>query len=396
MNEEETARRTELGRLRQQYHDALMDDVLPFWEKYSIDEECGGYFTCLDREGRVYDTDKFVWLQTRQVWMFSLLHQQYERREDWLQIARHGVAFLKKHGRAPEGNWYFSLTREGTPLVQPHDWFTDCFAAMGFGCFALITGDEEARDIAVRTFENLLRRKEDPKGKYNKRVAGTRPLKSVAFPMMLGTLALELEGVIEEERLNQVIDAAIEEITTLFYDRRRAILIDNVLPDGSQPDCFEGRTIIPGHGIEVGWLLLEIGRRRGDSGLVDLGTQVILNLLKIGWDQKYGGVVYYHDLHGKPPVQLEWDRKLWWVHIECLVALLRAYALTHREDVWQWYEKLHEYTWQRFPDPEHGEWFGYLDRQGEPFLTLKGGKWKGCFHVPRGLYWCYRELEALS
>ncbi|MFV0507231.1 MAG: AGE family epimerase/isomerase, partial [Bacteroidales bacterium] len=50
------------------YQSGLLDDVIPWWMKNSIDKECGGFFTCLDREGKVYDTDKFVWLQCRQVW----------------------------------------------------------------------------------------------------------------------------------------------------------------------------------------------------------------------------------------------------------------------------------------------------------------------------------------
>lgn len=45
------------------YRDALVRDVVPFWEKNSIDRDCVGYFTCLDRQGVVYDTDKFIWLQ---------------------------------------------------------------------------------------------------------------------------------------------------------------------------------------------------------------------------------------------------------------------------------------------------------------------------------------------
>lgn len=32
-----------------------------------------------------------------------------------------------------------------------------------------------------------------------------------------------------------------------------------------------------------------------------------------------------------------------------------------------------------------GEWYGYLNRQGEVLLQLKGGKWKGFFHIPRSL-----------
>jgi len=57
---------------------------------------------------------------------------------------------------------------------------------------------------------------------------------------------------------------------------------------------------------------------------------------------------------------------------------------------------VHAYTWQHFPDPEYGEWYGYLNRSGEVLLPLKGGKWKGCFHVPRGLYLCMREFEKLN
>ena len=55
------------------YRGALLDDVIPFWERHSVDRECGGFFTCLDREGQVFDTDKFIWLQARQVWMFATL-----------------------------------------------------------------------------------------------------------------------------------------------------------------------------------------------------------------------------------------------------------------------------------------------------------------------------------
>jgi len=47
----------------------------------------------------------------------------------------------------------------------------------------------------------------------------------------------------------------------------------------------------------------------------------------------------------------------------------------------------------RSADPEYDEWFGYLNRQGEVLLPLKGGKWKGCFHVPRGLFQIWKTLE---
>jgi len=101
------------------------------------------------------------------------------------------------------------------------------------------------------------------------------------------------------------------------------------------------------------------------------------------------------DARGKPPQQLEWDQKLFWVHSETLVACLMGYAATGREECLTWFERVHEYTWRHYPDPSYGEWFGYLNRRGEVYLPLKGGKWKGCFHIPRTLYLCTKILGEI-
>ena len=107
--------------LAQQYKSALLDDVIPFWMRHSIDYEYGGYFTCLERDGSVFDTDKFIWLQARQVWTFSMLYNRLERRTEWLEIAQHGAEFLRNCGMNDRGNWYFALDRVGHPLIQPYN-----------------------------------------------------------------------------------------------------------------------------------------------------------------------------------------------------------------------------------------------------------------------------------
>ena len=43
------------AQLAQHYRTALLDDVVPFWQRHSLDHECGGYFTCLNRDGSVPD-----------------------------------------------------------------------------------------------------------------------------------------------------------------------------------------------------------------------------------------------------------------------------------------------------------------------------------------------------
>jgi N-acylglucosamine 2-epimerase len=384
---------TELATL---YRDTLLNNVLPFWAQNSIDEEYGGYFTCLDRAGTVYDTDKFIWLQNRQVWTFSMLYNQLEQRREWLKIAGHGAKFLAEHGRDPEGNWYFSLDRSGKPLVQPYNIFSDCFAAMAFSQFARANGESGARDVAMQAYQNVLRRKDDPKGKYNKTYPGTRSLKSLAVPMILANLTLEMAWLLPEAELDLVLDLTVQEVMNDFLDKERGLMFEHVAPDGSHVDCFEGRSINPGHGIEAMWFMMDIANRRQDPATVNQAVDVVLNILNFAWDEQYGGLYYFLDADGHPPQQLEWNQKLWWVHVETLVALAMGYRLTGRAECWDWYQRVHDYTWTHFTDLEHGEWFGYLNRQGEVLLDLKGGKWKGCFHVPRALFMCWQQFEALG
>ena len=388
--------KTRIQKLEKQYRDALVNDAIPFWEKHSIDREAGGFFTCLDREGKVYDSDKFVWLQGRQVWTFSMLYNRVEKRPAWLDVARHGADFLRKHGMDHDGNFYFALARDGRPLVQPYNIFSDCFAAMAFSQYALASGDEQAKDLAYKTFRNILRRKDNPKGRYSKAVPGTRPSKALSLPMILANLVLELEWLLPKDEDEETVEMCLHEVLHSFLDESRGLVFEHVAPDGCHVEGFDGRLINPGHTIEAMWFLMDIARRRNDPALIGKTIDIILSTLEFGWDKEFDGVFYFLDAEGRPPQQLEWDQKLWWVHIETLVALLKGYVSSGRKECWKWFERIHEYTWEGFADPKHGEWFGYLNRRGEVLLPLKGGKWKGCFHVPRGLLLCANELHELA
>jgi len=379
-----------------QYKTALLDDVIPFWENHSLDWQQGGYFTCLDRQGRVYDTDKFIWLQNRQVWTFSMLYTRLEHRQHWLEIAAHGAKFLADHGRDAQGNWYFSLTRAGDPLVQPYNIFSDCFAAMAFSQYALASGEDWAETVARQAYQTVLRRQDNPKGQYNKAYPGTRPMRSLALPMILANLTLEMAWLLPPEQVDQVLTTTVTTVMEDFLDPELGVMREHVAPDGSTIDSFEGRLLNPGHGIEAMWFIMDIAQRYGHTHRIQAATQVVLRTLDLAWDQDYGGLYYFMDIQGHPPQQLEWDQKLWWVHLEALVALAMGYRLTGQAACWSWYQRLHSYAWDRFADPEYGEWFGYLNRRGEVLMPLKGGKWKGCFHGPRALYLCWQEFEALA
>ncbi len=377
------------------YKSELLENILPFWQKFSKDETHGGYFTCLTKDGEVFDTDKFIWLQGRGVWMFSMLYNNLEARQEWLDYAQHGADFLQKYGQAPDGTWYFSLTREGKPLIQPYNIFSDCFATQAFGQLYKATQKAEYAELARNTFYSILERRDNPKRNWSKAVGGTRPLKNFALPMILCNLSLEIEHLLPTEVVEKLIRECIHEVMEVFYDKESGLILENVTPDGQFSDSFEGRLLNPGHAIEAMWFIMDLGERLNDSSLIEKAKQLTLRTLEYAWDEKYGGIFYFMDIKNKPVQQLEWDQKLWWVHIETIIALLKGYLHTGDERCWEWFEKVHDWTWKHFPDPKYGEWFGYLSRNGEPLLTLKGGKWKGCYHIPRGLYQSWKTLEKI-
>lgn len=382
--------------LAEQYKSELLEKVIPFWLNHSQDKEFGGYFTCLNQDGSIFDTDKFVWLQGREVWLFSKLYNQVEKRQEWLDCALQGAEFLKQYGHDGNLNWYFALDREGNPLIEPYNIFSYTFAVIAFGQLSLATGNQEYADIAKKTFEIVLSKVDNPKGKWNKAAVGARALKTFDLPMILCNVALEIEHLLAPDFLQQTIEVCLHEVLEVFYRPELGLIVEALGKDGELVDSFEGRKMNPGHAIEACWFVMDLGKRLNRKDLIEKAVQIALNEVEYGWDKECEGIFYFLDRLGKPRHELEWDQKLWWVHCETLITMLKGYQLTGNEECLRWFEKIHDYSWKHFADPEYPEWFGYLNRQGELLLPLKGGKWKGCFHVPRMLLNVWKILEDLS
>lgn len=383
--------------LENTYRNELIDKVIPFWLQNSLDNKYGGYFSCLDNKGKVYDTDKFIWLQCRQMWMFSFLYQHVNQNSEYLKAADIGERFLKKFGHDGNYNWFFSVDRKGNPLIQPYNIFSNAFAALAFGQYGLIKKDSSSKEIAKKTFSRILDREKNPKGVYNKVFPGTRSLRNFSLPMILSNLSFEVGYLLDSSLSKSIQERVINDIMKNFYYPEKGLILENINDDGSFSDTFEGRLINPGHTIEAMWFLLEIAEKRNDSKLISEAEEIILNTLEFGWDKEYGGIFYFLDVLNKPLQNLEWNQKLWWVHIETLIALIKAYQLTNNEKCLTWFKIIHDYTWKNFRDEKDGgEWFGYLNRDGSRLLNLKGGKWKGCFHIPRGLYKIWNIISKIN
>ena len=389
-------KRARLEKLRELYRRELLESVIPFWTSHSLDGEYGGYLTCLDRDGSVFGTDKQVWAQGRGTWLFSKLYNTLEPREEWLQAARCGYDFLVKHCFDNDGRMFFRVTRDGRPLRKRRYLFSEAFGVIACAEYSRATGDEEALERADDTYRLMIDLYRTPGSLPPKVVPETRVTKAHAMPMILLSTTQELRQADADTLYAEVVDDAIDEVLHHFVKRDERALFETVGPNGERLDSPEGRCINPGHVIESAWFIMHEGRHRDDSSLIEQALEILEWSLEWGWDKEYGGILYFVDAEGKPPEQLEWDMKLWWPHTEALYALLLAHHLTGEPKYLDWYEKVHEWAFAHFPDPEYGEWFGYLRRDGTLSTTLKGNMWKGPFHVPRAMWLCLRLLEEMK
>ncbi|MCA8973610.1 MAG: AGE family epimerase/isomerase [Planctomycetes bacterium] len=373
------------------YRDALLDDTLPFWLPRAIDRQHGGFLIMRDRDGTLVDTDKGLWQQARFTWLLGRLHNTVEARGEWLEACAHGIAFLDAYGFDPDdGRMWFHVTRDGKPIRKRRYAFTEAFAAIAYGEHARATGSDAAAVRAASLLQRFLAHEPPPK------FTATRPLHGIGVPMIAIATAQELRRSIGLDNATAIIDRHAETIATHFYKPDLGAVMELVGPDGEISDHFDGRTLNPGHAIEAAWFLLREAAERNRSDYRDLGVAMFDCMWQRGWDAEHGGLLYFTDLH-RGPVQEYWhDMKFWWPHNEAVLACLHALRATGEPRFAERHAELTTWCDRHFRDREHGEWFGYLHRDGSRASSLKGNLWKGPFHLPRMQLLAWRLCEELA
>ena len=375
-----------------------------FWLKNGMDHKHGGVYTCLDRKGEIYSTDKSVWMQGRCGWIFAYLCHMYGSRPEWLEASKSCLDFLEEHciNHDAGGRMYFTVTEDGRPLRQRRYYFSEAFYAIANGEYYGVTGEREHLDRARRAYDlywDLAHGMPDPVGMGPKTIPETRTGRAFGIPMIILNVTSVLLRVdperkaLYEERAAQCVD----EIFKYHVKPDLKCVLENVAEDGTPRLYYtEGRTVNPGHDIEGVWFLLEHAKRTGDKELVEKAAQIFDWAIEAGWDNEYGGLLYFTDCLKKPPEAYEHDMKLWWPHNEIMISSLMLYRDTGREEYLNWFDKTLEYCKAHFADPEYGEWYGYLRRDGLPTQpSTKGSTFKGPFHLPRALIMCDAMLGQL-
>ena len=380
------------------YRRQLLEDVLPFWFPRAYDEKNGGLYHCFDADGTLVDSDKSVWAQGRMAWMLLTMYNSIEKNPDWLKWAESALEFLKTKCVDPaDGRMFFHVAADGTPIRKRRYAYSESFAAIAFAAHARATGSRDSAREARPWFDIFTDNCFTP-GKMVPKFTGERPTTGLGTRMITLNTAQEMRKYLGDDDgfYTGWTDRCINDLRTLFMKPDIQAVMEVVGTDGSIIDHFDERTLNPGHTTEGGWFVLEEARHRGnDPELIKVGCDMIDWAFARGWDKENGGMLYYTDVYNKPVQEYWHNMKFWWPHDEALIAMTLAYKLTGEERYAIRHDMVRNWAFSHFQDVQHGDWFGYLNKDGSRANTLKGSLWKSFFHHPRAMWCCAHYCGAI-
>lgn len=382
--------------LKEFYIQFLVDDLLPWWLKHSIDKEYGGIFSCISDDGKVLSEDKYIWSQVRALWTFSTSYNRVRNDSGYLELSKQIFEFIKKCGQNENGNWNYLVDRKGNLKEGALSFQTDAFAICGLVEYAIASGCEEAIAMAKKTYERAKYCIAHPGSYQTKPYPIPEGTKAQRISMQFSLAFAELGKFLKDERVLQDGIELTRDVLENFCREGEKFIAEYLSLDNEILDGAIGRYISPGHGIETAWFQLENLRNSNHCEWLKQSAEVMRWCFDKGWDNKHGGLYLGVDLQGLEPYLPNSETKIWWPFTEALCGALMAYEVLEEDWCLDWYLKTHNWAFTHFPDRENGEWSQRLDRFGNKMDKVVALPVKDPFHLPRGVIYsidCLKRLE---
>ncbi|HHV60220.1 MAG TPA: hypothetical protein GXX49_08055 [Clostridiaceae bacterium] len=403
------------------YENELCNNILPFWLDKSIDKENGGFFNCFDNKGiKLLSRDKYTWSQGRFVWLWSKLAMTdcgtftKAQKSKFMDLAKSGRDFLFEHCLIAPGDFRCVYVMDETgrhKLLPGYDRYdlsisADNFVICGFAKYAEASGDIETYEFCKNLYKSYLERVNS--GNYPSLPYPLPPNYTTHSRLMgISNLTREMHfaarildpGYCPE--LRDILKEANDGILDHFVDENKN-LREYVYSDFSYDENLLCNHMNPGHIIEDMWFMIGAGELLGNDRYIKEACAITLRALQAGWDNEYGGILHFCGINGGKPggstegianehmtklVLNSWDDKLWWIHSEALYTTLLCYEKTGDEKFLEWHDKIFDYTFSFFPNPdrETREWLQILTRDGKPQEKVVALLVKDPFHITRNL-----------
>ena len=397
----------QITNLRKKFENHIKCDIMPFWDTRCIDEEDGGYITCFDREGNVTDTNKYGWFQGRQLYIYSLLYNRFDKNPVWLKNACHGFEFLKKYCYAGDGRWNYILDKKGNVIEGTISIYSDFHILQGVAEFLKIDGmlTKENEEILVKSYDVLEKNVFDPE--FKEIYENTWSPKFIWHDMYLTCLATveTCTGVLGIERTERLLNECVDRITNWFAKDEYNVIFEAVTRDNKVDlDSPHGRFVNPGHMHESAWFCMHAGELLENSKATRDGVKIARWANRVGMDKEGGGIISYADALGEIPEPIDWfketnslwNEKVWWPNAEALAAYSCAYYHSRDNEFLEKFINQTEFCMNNFFDKEFKEWYERLDYDGTIKNSDKGTPWKCSFHLVRALFVSWSVLKKLE
>ena len=279
-----------------------------FWLKNGMDHEHGGVYTCLDRTGKLFSTDKSVWFQGRCAWTFSYLCHVYGKsRSGWM---RPRAAWTSWSGTASTGGGQPDVLHRhrrrqaaasAAAIASPEG-----FYAIATPSITVLPATRPAWSGPARLRPDLEPEPglvADPTGMAPTTIPETRSGRALANPMIYLNITSVLRRVDPEQEAlyNERAAECVNEIFQYHYKPELGCTLESVAMDGTpRLDVTEDRVVNPGHDIECSWFLMEDANRKGDKKQHETAVKIFDQAINAGWDYEYGGLLYFIDCLAVP------------------------------------------------------------------------------------------------
>jgi N-acylglucosamine 2-epimerase len=355
----------------------VLEQVLPFWRRHSVDTIEGGFMTCLDRRGDVYDTAKPAAMNARMVFAFSIGHE-LDPGGGHLDLARHGVDFLERTWDREHGGWPNLSNRDGSVREHGKRLFTQAYVLYGLAHYARVAEDGALLERLVDFYDLVEARAWDPvhSGYY----ASCNPDWSVKTDWKTICVQLDFMKVVHvlheltgDSRFADRMSELADLVAFRMRDPGSGVVLEYFHRDWRYHPEPRRDTLELGHNLKaVRWLL-----ETGDPRYLEAAQETLDFALTRGWDERHGGFWQHLRRSGR----LAAKEKEWWAECEGLWALLLMHRETGDPVLLDRAQELMRFCFTHFADPEHGDWYMSCRRDGRPADERKGGIYKAAYHV---------------
>ena len=277
-----------LPELRASYHAELFDRYLPFWDRYGIDHQYGGFMCALDHDGTRVNENKFHWFQGRGIWVYSFLYNHFKKDPQYLEIAKKTKDFMLTYFPQKDGTWAELVSREGK-MLKPFngDLFGMFFAAEGLQEYAFATGDDEARKTAVEMMKKLYAQLHDPKVPDPE--TGLMGVRSQGVWMVVVRTATQMLRRWPDKDLEAMAAHSVDQVVHKHFNPAFGLNTETLTFDNTRPKDLANVTVC-GHSVETLWMIMDEALRRQDQALYDLCAERVRHNLDVGYDHIFGGL----------------------------------------------------------------------------------------------------------